>query len=114
MLKTVVCAKIQNLTITDKKLYYSGSIQIDQKLLDQAGILVGEKVQVVNLYNGARFETYVIPGKAGSGRVGLRGPASRLGEIGDKVTIIAYGIMDEKEARKFKPKIINVKTENKI
>lgn len=113
MLKTVVCAKLQNLTITEKKLYYTGSIQIDQKLLEKSGIIVGEKVQVVNLYNGQRFETYVIAGRPGSGVIGLRGPAARLGEVGDKITVIAYGIMEAAEARKFKPKILNVKNGNK-
>jgi aspartate 1-decarboxylase len=114
MLKTVVCAKLQGLTITDKKLYYAGSIQIDEKIIDKSGIVLGEKVQVVNLYNGERFETYVIAGKPGSGVIGLRGPAARLGEIGDKITVIAYGIMDEAEARKFKPKILNVRPGNKV
>ena len=114
MLKTVVSAKLQNLTITDKKLYYSGSIQIDSRLLEKSGIIVGEKVQVVNLYNGQRFETYVIPGKPGSGIIGLRGPAARLGEIGDIITVIAYGMVDSTEGARIKPKIINVKNGNKI
>lgn len=114
MFKTVLAAKIQGLAITDKKLYYSGSIQIDEKLLKKAGIIVGEKVQVVNAYNGQRFETYAIPAKAGSGVVGLRGPASRLGEVGDKIMVIAYAIMDAAEAKKFKPKIITVKEGNRL
>ena len=114
MLKFIMSAKIQNLTITDKKLYYTGSIQIDQQLLDKAGILVGEKVQVLNLYSGERFETYAIAAKPGSGVAGLRGQAARLGEVGDKITVISYGIMDEAVAQKFKPKIINVKNGNKL
>ena len=83
-------------------------------LLDAADILPHEKVQVVNLNNGSRLETYTLVGPAGSGMICLNGPAARLGAIGDEIIIIAYSLMSDEEARKHKPKIILVDKENKI
>lgn len=109
----VMKSKIHRATITSADLNYEGSISIDRNLLDTAGIMVYEKVQIVNLNNGARFETYVIEGKAGSGEVMLNGPAARLGQVGDLIIIITYATMDKDEAETFHPKIIMVDSKNK-
>lgn len=106
-------SKIHRATVTGADLNYEGSISIDKDLLKTAGILVYEKVQIVNLNNGARFETYVIEGKAGSGEVMLNGPAARLGQVGDLIIIIAYASMPEEEAKNFQPKVILVDSGNK-
>ena len=110
---TVMKSKIHRATVTGADLNYEGSISIDRDLLDAAGIMVYEKVQIVNLNNGARFETYVIEGKAGSGEVMLNGPAARLGQVGDLIIIIAYALMDKDEATKFEPNVILVNPQNK-
>lgn len=109
---TVLKSKIHRATVTGADLNYEGSISIDKDLLKKAGIIVYEKVQIVNLNNGARFETYVIEGKAGSGEVMLNGPAARLGQVGDLIIIIAYASMPEEEAKKFQPKVIVVDSGN--
>jgi len=101
-------SKIHRATITGADLNYEGSISIDMNLLDAAGIIVFEKVQVVNLNNGARLETYVIEGKRGSGEVMLNGPAARLGQPGDVIIIIAYADMSPEEAKDHQPKIVMV------
>ena len=106
-------SKIHRATVTGADLNYEGSISIDKELLKAAGMLAYEKVQVVNLNNGARFETYVIEGEAGSGEVMLNGPAARLGQVGDLIIIIAYASMPEEEAKKFRPKVIVVDSGNK-
>jgi aspartate 1-decarboxylase len=110
---TVMKSKIHRATVTGADLNYEGSISIDKSLLDTAGIMVYEKVQIVNLNNGARFETYVIEGKAGSGEVMLNGPAARLGQTGDLIIIIAYALMEKEEAERFRPKVIMVDSDNK-
>ncbi|UCE65659.1 MAG: aspartate 1-decarboxylase [Candidatus Zixiibacteriota bacterium] len=110
---TVMKSKIHRATVTGADLNYEGSISIDRNLLDTAGIMVYEKVQIVNLNNGTRFETYVIEGKAGSGEVMLNGPAARLGQVGDLIIIIAYATIHKEEADKFKPTIVIVDSNNK-
>lgn len=110
---TVMKSKIHRATVTGADLNYEGSISIDKNLLDAAGIMVYEMVQIVNLNNGARFETYVIESKAGSGEVMLNGPAARLGQVNDLIIIIAYAAMDKVEAETFHPKIIMVDSNNK-
>lgn len=97
MLITVLKSKIAYATITQKDLFYVGSITIDNDIMKQAGIRENEKVQVVNLNNGERLETYAIPGKAGSRVFGLNGPAARKAEIGDKIFIISYAQINETE-----------------
>lgn len=97
-------------TITDTQPYYEGSIGIDRDLMQRAGLIPGEKVQVLNQNNANRFETYVIEGCPGE--VSLKGPAAKLGKKGDKVIIIAYGQVEEEEARKVKPKIVHVNERN--
>ncbi len=99
-------SKIHRVTVTGADLNYMGSITIDADLLKAANIIPGEKVQVVNINNGERLETYVIEGKAGSGEITLNGPAARKVQKGDVVIIISYAIMDFEEAKKFKPTII--------
>jgi len=106
--------KIHKARVTEANLNYVGSITVDQDLLDAAGILPNEKVQVVNNNNGARLETYTIPGERGSGVVCLNGAAARLVHPGDIVIIISYTWLDEKEARQHKPKVILVDENNKI
>lgn len=110
---TVFKSKIHRATITGAELDYEGSISIDRDLLDTAGILVYERVQVVNLNNGKRFETYVIEGKRGSGEVMLNGPAARLGLPGDLVIIISYASMTPEEAENLVPRIVLVDSENR-
>ncbi len=114
MLISVCKSKIHKATVTEANLNYEGSITIDKKIMEQAGILPYEKVQVVNLNNGERFDTYVIVGKANSGIICLNGPAARLGQKGDKIIIIAYAMLEEKEAKSFKPRLIYVDGRNKI
>ena len=111
---TMLKSKIHMATLTGTELYYTGSICIDQNLLDAAGILEGEQVHVVNVNNGARLVTYAISGKRGTGIVELNGPAARLGMTGDKVIVIAYAQMGEPEARTYKPKIVHVTEKNRI
>jgi len=114
MLVTVLKSKIHMATVTEAELFYEGSISIDADLIKEVGLIPGELVQVLNFDNGERFETYVIEGKAGSGIIGLRGPAAKRGGIGDRVIIASYAIMKEDEARKFKAKIILLDENNKI
>jgi aspartate 1-decarboxylase len=107
-------SKIHRVTVTDANLNYQGSITIDEDLMDAADILPYEKVQVVNNNNGARFETYVIKGKRGTGTICLNGAAARLVQPGDIVIIISYATYDERELPSFDPKIISVDAQNRI
>jgi len=114
MLRLICKSKIQNATITKKELYYGGSIGIDKKLLDACNIYPNEIVQVLNMNNGNRFETYVIEEKEGSGTIALYGPAARLGETGDTVFILSYGISEGKEVPNLKVRVISVDKKNNI
>jgi len=105
MLREMMKAKLHRATVTEANLNYVGSITIDEDLLDLTDIWANEKVQVVNNNNGARLETYVIPGPRGSGVICLNGAAARHAHPGDTVIIISYGLMNEEEARGYKPKI---------
>ncbi len=102
----VMRAKIHRVSITQAALNYIGSIQIDQDLIDAAGMVEGEKVQVVNVNNGERIETYIILGERGSGIVSINGPAARRAQVGDIVIVIAYGSMPLEEARTFRPTVV--------
>jgi aspartate 1-decarboxylase len=113
MTYTMMHGKIHRATVTEANLEYMGSITIDEALMDAAGILPGERVQICNNNNGARLETYTIPGKRGSGVVCLNGAAARCTAIGDVVIIIAYAQMDEKEARALVPKVVMVDEKNR-
>lgn len=99
-------SKIHRVTVTEARLDYIGSITIDQDLLDAAGILPGERVFIVNNNNGARLDTYTIPGERGSGTVCLNGAAARLVQPGDIVIIMAYALMTPEEAADFSPRVI--------
>lgn len=114
MLINMFKAKIHRAKVIAADLNYVGSITIDQDLLDAVGILPNEKVQVVNNNNGARLETYTIAGARGSGMICLNGAAARLVQPGDKIIIIAYCWLEEKEALNYKPKIVVLNDENKI
>lgn len=107
-------SKIHRATVTLAELYYEGSITIDKRLLDAADILPYEKVQVVNVNNGSRLETYVLEGERDSGIVCLNGPAARLGYPGDEVVIITYSQMSEVEAKKHTPTVVLVDKQNRI
>jgi len=110
----VLKSKIHRVTLTEANLDYMGSITIDEDLMDAAGIIENEKVQVVNINNGERLETYVIKGKRGSGAICLNGPAPRKGMVGDIVVIISYAMMDFEEAKKHKPTVIFPKPGNRL
>ncbi|MBO8129303.1 MAG: aspartate 1-decarboxylase [Peptococcaceae bacterium] len=114
MLIRMLKGKIHRATVTDANLHYEGSITVDEELLRAAGILPYEKVEVVNLNNGARFETYTMAGASGSGEVTLNGAAARLAVPGDKVIIMAYVLMDEQEARTYNPRIVLLGDRNRI
>ena len=102
----VVKSKIHHLRVTEANLHYVGSITIDEDLMDAANLIENEKVQVVNMNNGERLETYVITGKRGSGEICLNGPAARKVAVGDIVIIMSFAMLDFEEAKKFKPTII--------
>lgn len=107
-------SKIHRAVVTQAEIDYIGSITIDEALMEAAGIVEYEKVQVVDVDNGSRLETYVISGEAGSGIICLNGAAARCALKGDIVIIIAYAQMDEKEARALQPKVVLVDEQNKI
>ena len=102
----VLKSKIHRVTITQADLSYVGSITIDEDLLDAANLIAGEKVQIVNVNNGERIETYIIKGERGSGAVCLNGPAARRCVVGDVIIIISYAMMDFEEAKTFKPWVV--------
>ncbi len=106
MYRTMMKSKLHRATVTEANLNYVGSITIDEDLMGQADLWANEKVQIVNNNNGARFETYVIPGERGSGVICLNGAAARLVQPGDKVIIISYAMMAEEEARAYQPKVV--------
>ena len=106
MLIAVLKSKIHRVVVTDADLNYIGSITLDKNLIEAANLIVGEKVQVVNVNNGERLETYVIEGAAGSGEVTLNGPAARKVQKGDVIIIISYAHMVPEDAKQFQPKLI--------
>ena len=110
----VLKSKIHRAVITEANLNYVGSLTLDEDLMDAANIIENEKVQVVNVNNGARLETYIIKGKRGSGVVCLNGPAARQGMAGDVVVVIAYARMDFETAKTFKPWLVFPKDGNKL
>ena len=114
MLIEVLKSKVHRAVITEANLNYVGSLTLDEDLMDAANLIENEKIQVVNVNNGERIETYIIKGKRGSGVVCLNGPAARKGAEGDIVIIISYASMDFEEAKTFKPWIVFPKEGNKI
>lgn len=112
MFRTMMKSKIHRATVTEANLNYVGSITIDEDLMEAADILENEKVQIVNNNNGARLETYVIPGPRGSGVICLNGAAARLVQPGDNVIIISYVMMSPEEVRSHKPTVVFVDENN--
>ena len=106
MMIEVMKSKLHCVTVTEAKLNYMGSITIDEDLMDAAGMIAGEKVQIVDNNNGERFETYIIRGERGSGCICLNGAAARKVQVGDVCIIISYALMDFEEARSFQPKVV--------
>lgn len=111
---TMLYSKLHRATVTDANLNYVGSITIDQDLLDAADMLVGQKIDIVNINNGERFSTYIIPGERGKGDICLNGAAARKVHKGDKIIIIAYATMSKEEAKAMKPKVIILEDDNTI
>ncbi|WP_052891238.1 aspartate 1-decarboxylase [Thermogemmatispora carboxidivorans] len=114
MLRTMCKSKIHRATVTMADLNYVGSITIDQNLLEAANIYPYEKVQVVNVTNGSRLETYTIPGERGSGVICLNGAAARLNAVGDIVIVMSYALFTEEEIRSLKPRVVLVDEQNQI
>lgn len=111
---TMLKTKLHRATVTEANLNYTGSITIDKSLLDEGDLLVWEQVHVVNINNGARFETYIIEGEANSGTICLNGAAARLVQPGDEIIIMAYVQMTPEEAKEHKPLVYILDKENKI
>jgi len=111
---TMLYSKLHRATVTDANLNYVGSITIDSNLLKAANMRVGQKIDIVNVNNGERFSTYIIPGEAGKGDICLNGAAARKVHKGDKIIIIAYATMSEKEADEYQPKIVILDDDNTI
>lgn len=107
-------SKIHRATVTDANLHYQGSITIDRSLMAAADLVAHEQVHVVDIDNGARFETYIIEGEPGSGTICLNGAAARLVQTGDKVIVISYASLDESEIASFEPRVVTVDENNQI
>ena len=107
-------SKIHRATVTQADLHYVGSVTMDADLMEAADLLEGEQVAIVDITNGARIETYVIPGERGSGVIGINGAAARLIHEGDLVIIISYGMFDDAEAKALKPNVVHVDDGNRI
>jgi aspartate 1-decarboxylase len=114
MFRTMLKSKIHRATVTQADLNYVGSVTVDEDLMDAADLLAGEKVAIVDVTNGARLETYVIAGPRGSGVIGINGAAARLVHPGDLVILIAYGVMEDAEARHYIPRVVFVDSENRV
>lgn len=111
---TMLYSKLHRATVTEANLHYVGSITIDQELIDAANMRVGQKIDIVNINNGERFSTYIIPGELGKKEICLNGAAARKVHVGDKIIIIAYATMTEEEADSFEPKIVILEDDNSI
>lgn len=111
---TMLKGKIHRATVTQAELDYVGSITVDEELLEQSGILEYEKVQIVDINNGMRFETYTIAGERGSGMICLNGAAARCVSVGDKIIIMAYAQLDAKEAKEHHPSVVFVDEKNHV
>lgn len=114
MQRFMMKSKIHRATVTDADLHYEGSISIDEKLLEEANMLPYEKVAIYDIDNGARFSTYIIKGKRNSGTICLNGAAARMVAKGDLIIIATYVMVDDEEAKKWKPKCVLVDAQNKI
>src|SRR5579884_2178708 len=114
MFRTMLKSKLHRATVTQADLHYVGSVTIDADLMDAADLLPNEQVAIVDISNGARLETYTIPGPRGSGMIGINGAAARLVQPGDLVIIISYAQMQDAEAREHRPRIVHVDERNRI
>lgn len=114
MMRIMMKSKIHRATVTQADLDYVGSVTLDTALMEAADLLDGEQVAIVDITNGARLETYVIPGERGSGVIGINGAAAHLVHPGDLVIIISYAAMEDREARGFQPRIVHVDEKNRI
>ena len=114
MQRVMLKSKIHRATVTQADLHYVGSVTVDSDLLAAADLLPGEKVAIVDVTNGARLETYAIPGERGSGVIGINGAAAHLVHPGDLVIIISYGVMDETESKSYLPRVVHVDAANRV
>lgn len=114
MLRQVLLSKLHRGTVIECDLNYNGSVKIDEALLEASGMQEFERVEIFNINNGARFSTYIIKGERGSGMIGINGAAARLAQVGDKVIIINYGMMDAAEMSTHKPQIVVLGEHNRI
>ncbi|MGE5482739.1 MAG: aspartate 1-decarboxylase [Bacteroidota bacterium] len=114
MLRTMMHAKLHRGRVTEARLDYVGSVTIDRNLLEQAGILENERIQVLNITTGERMETYAIAGKPGSRVICVNGAAARRFQVGDQVIIIAYGLFTDEEARQLKPRVLLLNDDNNV
>ena len=114
MMRSMLKAKIHRATVTEADLNYEGSLSIDRTLLDKVGIEPFEQVKVYNINNGARFDTYAIPGEAGSGIIGLNGAAARMGEVGDLIIIVTFAMYSEAELEDYAPRVVLLDEANRV
>lgn len=114
MMRIMMKSKIHRATVTQADLHYVGSVTLDAALMDAADLLEGEQVAIVDITNGARIETYVIPGPRGSGVIGINGAAAHLVHPGDLVIIMSYAMVDDAEARALKPHVVHVDEKNRV
>jgi len=113
MLRYILLSKLHRGTVTECDLNYNGSIKIDEALLEQSGMREFERVEVFDLDNGARFSTYIIKGERNSGELGINGAAARMVQVGDKIIVINYGLMDEEEMVRHQPRIVILDEKNR-
>lgn len=114
MYRTMMKSKIHRATVTQADLHYVGSVTVDRDLMEAADLLEGEQVAIVDITNGARLETYVIPGERGSGVIGINGAAAHLVHPGDLVILISYAQLDEAELQRYRPRVVFVDADNRI
>jgi aspartate 1-decarboxylase len=114
MFVEVLKSKLHRVKVTQAELHYVGSITIDEDLLDAADMIAGQRVQIVNVNNGERFETYTIKGERGSGQICLNGPAARKVQVGDILIVIAYALMEWEEAKQFQPRLVFPDENNRV
>ena len=112
--RTMLKSKIHRATVTQADLHYVGSVTVDTQLLEAADLLPGERVAIVDVTNGARLETYVIPGERGSGVLGINGAAAHLVHPGDLIILISYAQMDDESARAYRPRVVHLDRNNRI
>jgi aspartate 1-decarboxylase len=114
MMRIMMKSKIHRATVTQADLHYVGSVTLDAALMEAVDLLHGEQVAIVDITNGARIETYVIPGERGSGIIGINGAAAHLVHAGDLVIIMSYAMLDEAEARALEPRVVHVDGQNRV